>query len=178
MEDKASNVSVMEQGIRRAKDLRAQDYYKMIALNEGVKPKVYKDSKGHRTIGIGFNLEDGGNRRILKKEGIDINELFNGRALSDKEIKTLYNYSLTQAFNDAQKFDKNFAKRPENVKKAIVDMSFNLGLTKLNKFKKMREGLEVDDYSKAADEMVDSEWYKQIKSRGPRTVNLMRSSAK
>lgn len=178
MEDKASNVSVMEQGIRRAKDLRAKDYYNMIALNEGVKPKVYKDSKGHRTIGIGINLEDGGNRRILKKEGIDINELFNGRALSDKEIKTLYNYSLTQAFNDAQKFDKNFAKRPENVKKAIVDMSFNLGLTKLNKFKKMREGLEVDDYSKAADEMVDSEWYKDVKSRGPRTVNLMRSSAK
>lgn len=178
MEDKASNVSVMEQGIRRAKDLRAKDYYNMIALNEGVKPKVYKDSKGHRTIGIGFNLEDGGNRRILKKEGIDINELFNGRALSDKEIKTLYNYSLTQAFNDAQKFDKNFAKRPENVKKAIVDMSFNLGLPKLNKFKKMREGLEVDDYSKAADEMVDSEWYKDVKSRGPRTVNLMRSSAK
>jgi lysozyme len=178
MEDKVSNVSVMEQGIRRAKELRAQDYYKMISLNEGVKPKVYKDSKGHRTIGVGFNLEDAGNRNILKKEGIDINEIFKGKELDDDEIKTLYNYSLTQAFNDAQKFDKGFAKRPEKVKKAIVDMSFNLGLTRLNKFKKMREGLEVDDYSKAADEMVDSEWYKQIKSRGPRTVDLMRSSAK
>ena len=173
MEDKVSNVSVMEQGIRRAKELRAQDYYKMISLNEGVKPKVYKDSKGHRTIGVGFNLEDGGNRKILKKEGIDINELFDGRELSENEVKTLYNYSLTQAFNDAQKFDKNFAKRPEKVKKAIVDMSFNLGLPRLNKFKKMREGLEVDDYSKAADEMVDSEWYKDVKSRGPRTVDLI-----
>jgi lysozyme len=178
MEDEASNVSVMDQAIRRAKDLRAQDYYNMIALNEGVKPKVYKDSKGHKTIGVGFNLEDAGNQKILKKEGIDINELLNGRELSDQEIKTLYNHSLTQAFNDAQKFDKNFAKRPEKVKKAIVDMSFNLGLTRLNKFKKMREGLEANDYSKAADEMVDSEWYKQVKSRGPRTVNLMRSSAK
>ena len=178
MEDKASNVSVMEQGIRRAKELRAQEYYNMIALNEGVKPKVYKDSKGHRTIGVGFNLEDAGNRKILKKEGIDINEIFKGKELNDNEIKTQYNYSLTQAFNDAQKFDKGFAKRPEKVKKAIVDMSFNLGLTRLNKFKKKREGLEVDDYSKAADEMVDSEWYKDVKSRGPRTVNLMRSSVK
>ena len=163
---------------KRAKDLRAQEYYDMIALNEGVKPKVYKDSKGHRTIGVGFNLEDAGNRKILKKEGININELFKGKELSDKEIKTLYNHSLTQAFNDAQKFDKGFAKRPEPVKKAIVDMSFNLGLTKLNKFKKMREGLEANDYSVAADEMVDSEWFKQIKSRGPRTVGLMRSAAK
>jgi len=162
---------------RRAKDLRAKEYYDMIALNEGVKPKVYKDSKGHRTIGIGFNLEDSSNRKILKNEGIDINELFNGRELSNKEIKTLYNYSLTQAFNDAQKFDKGFARRPEPVKKAIVDMSFNLGLTKLNKFKKMRKGLEANDYNVAADEMVDSNWFKQIKSRGPRTVGLMRSAA-
>ena len=163
---------------RRAKDLRAKEYYDMIALNEGVKPKVYRDSKGHRTIGVGFNLEDAGNRRMLKKEGININELFKGRELDKREIKTLYNHSLTQAFNDAQKFDKGFAKRPESVKKAIVDMSFNLGLTKLNKFKKMREGLEANDYSTAADEMVDSEWFKQIKSRGPRTVGLMRSAAK
>lgn len=163
---------------RRARDLRAKEYYDMIALNEGVKPKVYRDSEGHRTIGVGFNLEDASNRKILKKEGININELFNGKELSDREIKTLYNHSLTQAFNDAQKFDKGFAKRPEPVKKAIVDMSFNLGLTKLNKFKKMREGLKANDYNVAADEMVDSKWFRQIKSRGPRTVGLMRSAAK
>ena len=42
----------------------------------------------------------------------------------------------------------------------------------------MREGLDADDYNKAADEMVDSEWYKQVKSRGPRTVDLMRSAVK
>lgn len=46
------------------------------------------------------------------------------------------------------------------MKKVIVDMFFNFGFIKLNKFKKMCEGLEVDDYSKAVDEMVDSEWYK------------------
>jgi len=163
---------------QRANDLRAKEYYDMIALNEGVKSKVYKDSKGNRTIGIGFNLEDANNKKILKNEGIDINELLKGRELNKKEIKVLYNHSLIQAFNDANKFDKNFAKRPEPVKKAIVDMSFNLGLTKLNKFKKMREGLEANDYSTAADEMVDSEWYNQVKSRGPRTVGLMRSAAR
>ena len=31
---------------------------------------------------------------------------------------------------------------------------------------------------RAADEMVDSNWYKQVKSRGPRTVALMRQAAK
>ena len=178
MEGKVDNVSIMDQAVLRAKDMRAQEYYDMISLNEGIKPSVYKDSKGNRTIGVGFNLEDAANKNILKKEGIDIKELLNGRELSDREIKTLYNHSLTQAFSDAQKFDKNFAKRPEAVKRAIVDMSFNLGLTKLNKFKKMRKGLDAGDYSKAADEMVDSKWYRDVKSRGPRTVELMRSASK
>ena len=178
MEGKVDNVSIMDQAVLRAKDMRAQEYYDMMSLNEGIKPSVYKDSKGNQTIGVGFNLEDAANKNILKKEGIDIKELLNGRELSDREIKTLYNHSLTQAFSDAQKFDKNFAKRPEAVKRAIVDMSFNLGLTKLNKFKKMRKGLDAGDYSKAADEMVDSKWYRDVKSRGPRTVELMRSASK
>ena len=166
-----------EYAISRVKDKRAKEYFAMMVENEGYKPKVYKDSKGKRTIGIGFNLEEPMNRKILKEEGMDINEIFKGKELSDSEIKRLYNRSLTQAFNDAVEFDPKFASRPEPAKKAIVDMSFNLGLTKLNKFEKMSEGLQADDYNKAADEMVDSEWYKDVKNRGPRTVSLMRSLA-
>jgi len=36
----------------------------------------------------------------------------------------------------------------------------------------------ANDYQTAADEMVDSNWYKQVKSRGPRMVNVMRSAAR
>lgn len=166
------NLSTKQQAVRRAQDMRAKSYYDMIKLNEGVRSKVYRDSEGNRTIGIGFNLEDGANRRFLKQKGIDINELFRGRELSDKEIKTLYNKSLSQAYTDAMKFDSKFNKRPENVKKALTDMSFNLGLTKLNTFKKMKEALQNDDYRTAAAEAKDSNWFKQVKSRGPRTVAL------
>jgi len=157
---------------RRVKELRAKAYYDMIAQNEGVKPNVYKDSKGNRTIGIGFNLEDKANRKFLKEQGININELFNGRELNDKEIKTLYNQSLSQAYTDARKFDPKFDKRPEGVKMALTDMSFNLGLTKLNEFEKMKEALQKDDYRTAAVEAQDSDWFKQVKTRGPRTVSL------
>ena len=61
---------------------------------------------------------------------------------------------------------------------ALVDMAFNLGLTKLNKFEKMKEGLMNNDYQTAADEMVDSLWYNQVQSRGPRMVDVMRSAAR
>lgn len=172
------NQSALDYAAQRTKDLRAKSYFDMFSLNEGNKPQVYKDTAGNRTIGIGFNLEDEGNRRFLKQQNIDINELFDGRPLSDRETKILYNHSLTQAFNDAQKFDPNLARRPEAVRMAIVDMAFNLGLTKLNKFVDMKAALMNNDYNTAADEMVDSNWYKQVKSRGPRMVNVMRSAAR
>jgi len=174
----ADNQSTQQLAAKRVKEQRSQNYYDMLSLNEGNKPKVYKDSKGNRTIGIGFNLEDAANRKFLKREGIDINELFDGRELTDRETKTLYNYSLTQAFKDAQSYDPNFAKRPEAVKMTLVDMAFNLGLTRLNKFVDMKEGLMNNDYNVAANEMIDSKWYNQVKDRGPRMVKVMRSAAK
>ena len=174
----ADNKTPQQVAQQRIREQRSKNYYDMLSLNEGNKPKVYKDSKGNRTIGIGFNLEDAANRKFLKREGIDINELFDGRKLSENETRTLYNHSLTQAFKDAQSYDPNFAKRPEAVKMTLVDMAFNLGLTRLNKFKDMKAGLMNNDYNVAADEMVDSNWYKQVKSRGPRMVQVMRSAAK
>jgi len=174
----ADNMTAQQFGNQRVKEQRAQNYFDMLELNEGNIPKVYKDSKGNRTIGIGYNLEDASNRKFLKEQGIDINELFAGRELTDRETKTLYNHSLTQAFKDAQSYDPNFAKRPEPVKMTLVDMAFNLGLTKLNKFVEMKKGLMNNDYNMAADEMVDSNWYKQVKSRGPRMVQVMRSAVR
>ena len=37
---------------------------------------------------------------------------------------------------------------------------------------------KANDYQKAADEMVDSNWFKQVKTRGPRMVDIMRSASK
>ena len=174
----ADNKTPSELAQQRVREQRSQNYFGMLSLNEGNKPKVYKDSKGNRTIGVGFNLEDAANRKFLKREGIDINELFDGRKLTERETRTLYNHSLTQAFKDAQSYDPNFAKRPEAVKMTLVDMAFNLGLTRLNKFVDMKKGLMNNDYNTAADEMIDSKWYNQVKDRGPRMVQVMRSAAK
>ena len=174
----ADNLTPSQQAKRRAEDMRATEYRKMFIENEGLKDKVYEDTKGNRTIGIGFNLEDKNNQKVLADIGLDLQEVLGGKKLKRNDIIRLYNHSLRQAFSDAQKFDPGFARRPEPVKKSIVDMAFNLGLTKLNKFEKMKAALGQNDYSRAADEMVDSNWYKQVKSRGPRTVALMRSVAK
>ena len=174
----ADNQTTQQFAQQRYRDQRANNFYDMLSLNEGNVPNAYKDSKGIMHIGVGFNLEDGGNKRFLKKIGIDVNELLGGRKLTDRETKTLYNHSLTQAFKDAQSYDPNFAKRPEAVKMTLVDMAYNLGLTKLEKFVDMRAALMNNDYNKAADEMVESKWFDDVKSRGPRMVKVMRSAVK
>ena len=76
---------------------------------------------------------------------------------------------------DAKKYDPNFDSRPKNVKVALLDMSFNLGLPRLNKFKKMKKGLEENNYNTVVKEMKDSLWYDQVKSRGPRMLKVMSS---
>ena len=173
----ADNKTPTELANRRVQEQRAENYFNMLKLNEGNRSDAHPVN-GVMHIGIGYNLEDEDNKQFLKKQGINLQELLDGRLLTDNETKILYNYSLTKAFNDIQKYDKNFAKRPEPVKMALVDMSFNLGLTKLNKFVDMKAALMNNDYDAAADEMVDSKWYDDVKSRGPRMVKVMRSAAR
>lgn len=48
---------------------------------------------------------------------------------------------------------------------ALVDIAFNLGLTRLNKFKNFKLTLEKNNYEKAAQHMEQSEWARQVKSR-------------
>ena len=59
--------------------------------------------------------------------------------------------------------------------KILLNMSFNLGRTRLSKFKKMFAHLANNDYEKAADEMIDSNWYKQVGRRSKRLVERMRN---
>ena len=162
---------------QRARNKFNQELYEQIALHEGVEPSVYKDTKGKRTIGIGFNLDEPSNRKKAEAVGLNVQDMLSGRTLSDKEIKMLYNESIKQAANDANAFLPRAGRQPPVVQKVLIDMAFNLGLTKLNKFEKMREALLEGDYNKAANEMIDSKWYNQVGNRSKRLVKMMRSAA-
>lgn len=151
--------------------------FSQISKHEGVRPTVYKDTMNHPTVGIGFNLDDRNNRAKLQDLGIDVNELLQGKPLTDREIKTLYNISLTTAYNDAKKFLPNFSAHPEQVQRAIVDMSFNMGLNKLMQFQRLRNALMMKDYNLAANEMMNSRWAKQVGRRAVNLANLVKSAS-
>mgnify|MGYP001488585193 FL=1 len=54
-------------------------------------------------------------------------------------------------------------------------MMFNMGRTRLSKFRGMKRGVDARDWNAAADEMVDSNWYRQVTNRAARLVDRMRN---
>ena len=69
----------------------------------------------------------------------------------------------------------DFDDLPEEAQLIIANMMFNIGRPRLSKFKGMKSGVDSRDWNKAADEMVDSAWYRQVTNRAERLVTRMRA---
>ncbi|WP_372809443.1 glycoside hydrolase family protein [Litorivivens sp.] len=64
----------------------------------------------------------------------------------------------------------------DDVREAVaMDMCYNLGINRLLKFRKFISALRVKDFDRAAREMVDSKWYRQVGTRAKRLVKMMKT---
>ena len=88
----------------------------MLRLHEGVRYKVYVCSEGYETIGVGRNISEGG--LGLSKDEVDY--------LLVNDIKRVQD-ELTRSY-------PWFARLDEVRRDAMVDICFNIGLTKLRGF--------------------------------------------
>ena len=59
---------------------------------------------------------------------------------------------------------------PEEAKQVFANMMFNMGRTRLSKFKKMIAGAEASDWKEAASQGRDSRWYNQVTNRAERLM--------
>ena len=126
-----------------------------VIVHEGFSRYIYLDSVGVRTVGFGRNLDD---RGISREEAEML--LLNDLETSTKEAKKLEFYeNLTS----------------NNRRDVIVEMIFNMGLTRFKKFKKTIKAIENKDFASAADEMLDSKWAKQVGQRALTLSNKFRA---
>jgi lysozyme len=51
---------------------------------------------------------------------------------------------------------------------------FNMGLPKMKAFKKMNKAIKDRDWNEAANQMIDSKWYRTVPNRADRLVQRMR----
>jgi len=128
---------------------------------EALRLKPYKCSAGKLTIGYGRNLEDCG--------------------ISSAEADYLFQADFNRAIQDAMALCNKFGVNYKNLSEArffvLTDMAFNMGYDRLSKFKKLFSALKKGLYDDAADEMVDSLWYKQTGNRSKTLVKMMRTSS-
>ena len=54
-------------------------------------------------------------------------------------------------------------------------MVFNLGMPKLKQFAKMLSAVELEDWSEASNQMLDSRWAEQVGNRAGRLAEMMES---
>lgn len=125
-----------------------------LKLDEGKCLKPYQCSANKMTIGYGRNIEDNG---ITEEEADYL--LMNDIKRVQKELRA--NFEWFNMLNASRQG-------------ALINMCFNLGITRLLGFKKMIAALEIGDYQEAANQMLDSKWARQVGGRSGRLSDVMR----
>jgi GH24 family phage-related lysozyme (muramidase) len=141
---------------------------------EGRRSRVYTDTRGHPTIGVGFNLDRPDARGHIEDVGLDYDQVRAGLVeLSDSQIDRLFDADVDRSIADARTLVANFDSIPETKQKVVVDMVFNLGARGFAAFRNTINAIEQEDWQRAAREMKDSRWYGQVGNRAPANVAVM-----
>ena len=138
---------------------------KELEIDEGCKYEIYNDHLGYPTFGIGH----------LILESDSEHGSATGSAVSEDRVKEAFEEDVVGVLSDCNYLYSDFGELPEEAQRIIANMMFNMGRPRLSKFKGMKRGVDAQDWNAAADEMVDSAWYKQVTNRADRLVERMRS---
>ena len=133
--------------------------------DEGCVYEVYLDHLGYPTFGIG-HLITNRDREHDWSVGTDVDEW---------RVEEVFEEDVQTVLSDCEKLYDDFYKLPEEAQLIIANMMFNMGYTRLSKFRGMKRGVDSRNWEEAADEMVDSRWYTQVTNRADRLVVRMRS---
>lgn len=130
-----------------------QDLEAWIKYYEGYKAFPYKDTTGNITIGWGRNLD--------------------GVGISVDEAQLMFNNDIGHAKRALQN-QLFFVDQPEGVQMALINMCFNMGISKLKTFVKMIDALIHKNYTLAAMEALESNWAAQVGQRAKDVALVIR----
>jgi len=131
--------------------------------HEGYRNKVYLDTLGKRTVGVGHLCVE------------DFWE--DDKEYEEKFLMTILEHDLQTAVKGSKELmeEHGCSDIDDLAKELIIEMVFQLGKTGVSKFRNMWKHLSALEYSLAANEMLDSRWAKQTPNRAQNMSNKMSS---
>ena len=147
----------------RNNDIDIDQLKETLEVDEGVVYEIYHDHLGYATFGIGHLILEG-----EPEHGLPV-----GTAVSESRVDACFEKDVETVIEDCKKLHDAWDGYPEEVKQIIANMMFNMGLTRLSKFKKHNEALYCGDWKEAAKEGRDSRWYRQVTNRAERLMSRL-----
>ena len=135
-----------------------------LEIDEGCIYEIYLDHLNFATFGIGH--------LIVESDPENGQEV--GTPVSKDRVIDAFEQDVQTVLSDCAILYPDFDELPEEAQQVIANMMFNLGRPRLSAFKGMKAGVDSRDWNEAADQMVDSRWYRQVGARAERLVERIR----
>jgi len=136
-----------------------------ITVHEGKVDKIYIDSLGYPTFGIGH---------LIKESDPEYGQP-EGTPVSPERVKEVFDIDFDLHVEETKHLceerDIDFEALPQAIQHTLVDMCFNLGKNRLGKFNNMLNACKENNWVEMAEQMKDSRWYTQV---GVRSEFLVR----
>ncbi|SRR5216683_1259888 len=135
------------------------DIISQLQRDEGFSNHIYIDTVGKRTIGYGHNLDAKPipwitlTTRLTQDQAMQILV----QDIADTKTALFVRIPWTSQLDDVRQG-------------VLVNMTFNMGILGLLKFKHALVAFQVNDWVTAAAEMKNSSWYVQVGQRADRLV--------
>lgn len=126
-----------------------------LAIDEDRRSRIYVDSVGKITGGIGRNLTD--------------------RGFSDDEIDLMFKNDIARVEKELDLNLPWWRQMNDPRQNVLANMCFNMGITKLLGFKNTLSAMSTGRYEDAAKGMLDSLWAKQVHDRANRLAETMKT---
>ena len=147
----------------RQKSIDVNQLKETLKVDEGVVYEIYNDHLGYPTFGIGHLVLEGD-----PEHGASV-----GTPVSEDRVDECFEKDVESVISDCKKLHEGWDGYPEEVKQIIANMMFNMGLTRLSKFKNHNAALQSSDWKQAAVEGRDSRWYSQVTNRAERLMTRL-----
>lgn len=163
-------------------DLNREVLRAELTIDEGERLRVYFDTVGKRTVGVGRNLDAArkgpkGTLGISAREtevlGITRDSVIRN-GITKAQSQALLDNDIENVFDDLDRFLPWWRDLDPVRQRVLANMCFNMGITTLRTFRNTLRYVREGNYASAADNMLASKWARQVKGRADRLAVLMR----